>query len=291
MLQAYLAHLRFERGLSERTLEAYRSDLSHLLAFLREERGRDPIEATESDLVAFVLHLGESALHPRSQARALSALRGFHRFLVAEGMRADDPTEPLDAPRLGRKLPDVLSVQDVLALLEAPDASRPRGVRDRAMLHLLYAAGLRASELLGLRLSDLRLDQGWLGVEGKGGKRRLVPVGEPASAAVRRYLEEVRPRWAPPGEPIVFLTERRRPMTRQGLWKLVRRYARAVGLQGKVSPHTLRHSFATHLLLGGADLRAVQSLLGHEDLATTQIYTHVGRDTLARVHERSHPRG
>ncbi len=290
-LHAYLDHLRFERGLSPQTLQAYEGDLSRLQLFLREEHGTTLREARESELVSFVLFLGEAGLHPRSQARALSAVRGFYRFLVAEGLRDDDPTEPLDAPRLGRKLPNVLSVEEVVALLDAPDPGRPRGIRDRAMLHLLYAAGLRVSELLGLRLSDLRLDQGWVGVDGKGGKRRLVPLGEPAVAALRRYLKEVRPAWASAGEPMLFLTERRRPMSRQGFWKLVRRYAKAAGIRTQVSPHTLRHSFATHLLLGGADLRTVQSLLGHEDLATTQIYTHVGRETLARVHAETHPRG
>ena len=292
LLERFLDHVRLERGLSQRTVAAYEGDLRRFLAFLRERTPRRGVlEAAETDLLEYVLRLGEQGMHPRSQARALSALRGLYRYLRERGLREDDPTELLEGPRLGRSLPGVLSVDEVLALLSAPPADTPRGVRDRAMLTLGYAAGLRVSELVGLRMGDLRLDQGLLGVEGKGGKRRLVPLGPAAVEALGAYLGRVRPLWTRPGEAAVFLTHRRRPMTRQGFWKLLKRHAAAAGIERPVSPHTLRHSFATHLLLGGADLRSVQAMLGHADLGTTQIYTHVGVDTLARVHRATHPRG
>ncbi len=290
LVEGYLDHLRLERGLSVRTVEAYEGDLRRFLAFL-EAQGREVAEASETDLLEYVLRLGEAGLHPRSQARALSAVRGLYRHLRERRIRTDDPSQLLDGPKLGRALPTVLSVEEALALLEAPPADTPRGVRDRAMLAVAYAAGLRVSELVGLRLGDLRLDHGLLGVEGKGGKRRLVPLGAVAVESLQAYLDRVRPLWARPGEAAVFLTNRRRPMTRQGFWKLLKRYAAAAGIERPVSPHTLRHSFATHLLLGGADLRSVQAMLGHADLGTTQVYTHVGVDALARAHRATHPRG
>jgi integrase/recombinase XerD len=223
----------------------------------------------------------------------MSAWRGFFRFLVRERAIAADPTQLLDRPRLSRKLPRVLSFDEVERLLSAPDVSTPRGVRDHAMIQLLYASGLRVSELCELRMSDVDPQRGVVSVLGKGHKRRLVPIGEHALLAIDSYLKTVRVN-APPragrDANVLFLSPRGGPLTRQGFWKLLRRYARGAGIMGALSPHKLRHSFATHLLRGGADLRAVQAMLGHADLGTTEIYTRVAVDDVRRAHQRSHPR-
>lgn len=289
-LDAYLDHLKVERGLSPRTVEAYAKDLARYVAFL-EERGRPLEDADPAFIAEFLLSLSARGLSARSQARYLSALRGWHRHLVEERVLSDDPTALVDRPKLGRRLPHVLTLEEIQRLLDAPRGEAPERLRDRAMLHLMYAAGLRVSELVGLELGDLNLEAGFVSAYGKGRKRRLVPIGRPAQALVRRYLSEVRPRWAKAGERKVFLTRRRAPMSRQGFWKNVKRYAAAAGITKNVSPHKLRHSFATHLLAGGADLRAVQAMLGHADIATTEIYTHVTSDRLRDAHAKHHPRG
>ena len=288
--ERYLRHLRLERGLSPNTVDAYRRDLARLETFAAQQ-GRDVTTLQGANVVDFVRSLGASGLAPRSQARLVSAVRGFYRFLQREGVREDDPSSWLEAPRVGRKLPQVLSVEQVRRLLQAPPSNTPRGIRDRAMLYVLYGAGLRVSELVSLRCTQLRLEQGLVQVLGKGSKVRWVPLGTPVCQAVQEYLDRVRPLWARPGEPHLFLTQRRRPMTRQGFWKLLTRYARAAGIEHPLSPHTLRHCFATHLLLGGADLRSVQAMLGHADLSTTQVYTHVTAQALRDMIERRHPRG
>ncbi|NLY93722.1 MAG: site-specific tyrosine recombinase XerD [Myxococcales bacterium] len=286
----FLEQLRVERGLSANTLESYAADLRALLASLDEE-GVSITEASEGDLAAHLVSLSRAGLSARTQARHLAAVRGFFRFLVEERVRRDDPTELLTNPKTISRLPDVLSQDEVMRLLEAPPTTHPRGIRDRAMLYLMYATGLRVSELVGLELVDLRLDEGFVSIFGKGGKRRLVPLGDAAAEALEPYLREVRPAWAKPSERKVFLTSRREPMTRQAFWKLIKRYARDAAIRKEVSPHKLRHSFATHLLWNGADLRVVQTLLGHADISTTEVYTHVGEDRLDRIHELYHPRG
>lgn len=290
LLDAYLQHLRIEKGLSARTASAYATDLAPFLRVLAKE-AQALGDVTGPTLSAFLALRAREGLSARSQARLLSALRGFFGYLVAEKHVRADPTELLDAPRAPKKLPVVLSREEVLALLEAPDEETPRGLRDAAMLHTMYAAGLRVSELVSLTLGDVNLESGFVQAFGKGGKRRLVPLGAPARRRIERWRLEVRPLWAPDSSRALFVTHLGKPMTRQGFFELVRRHALAAGIVKSISPHKLRHSFATHLLLGGADLRAVQTMLGHADITTTQVYTHVTGDHLAKVHSTYHPRG
>jgi integrase/recombinase XerD len=289
-LDDYIQHLRVERGLSKHTVEAYARDLVRFGARLTEENvSLDEVDETQ--VAGYLVTLSQEGLSARTQARALSSVRGFFRFLVQEGQQQCDPTELLEGPRLLRKLPDILNRDEVVRLLEAPAGSKPNRIRDRAMLHMMYAAGLRVSELIELDLGDVNLEEGFVSALGKGNKRRLVPIGSHARAAVVEYLAEVRPKWARPASRACFVTARGKTMTRQGFWGLVKKYARAAGITKPISPHKLRHSFATHLLAGGADLRSVQTMLGHADISTTQIYTHVSGDHLRKMHERYHPRG
>ncbi len=290
----FLEQLLVERQLAGNTVEAYGRDLCRMRGFL-VARGRSGAgEVTASDLTDYLLDLAGAGLKPRSRARAVVAIRGLFRFLAAEKLVAGDPSENLLSPRIGRKLPSVLGLDEVDRLLAAPQAAgeSTRAVRDSAMLAALYATGLRVSELVGLRLPDLNLKGGFVRATGKGRKTRLVPLGDVAAARLLAYLEAVRPRLAArrPAEMGLFLTERGRPMTRQGFWKLIRRYARAAGIRRDVSPHVLRHSFATHLVERGADLRAVQAMLGHADIVTTQVYTHVSRARLLELYRKHHPR-
>ncbi|MCB9591442.1 MAG: site-specific tyrosine recombinase XerD [Sandaracinaceae bacterium] len=289
LVDAYLAHLKVERGLGALTVEAYAADLSGLLAFLEEES----VELDEVDpatLSAWLLSLSARDLSSRSQARHLSAVRGLFAWLLREREVRRDPTTLIDSPKKLTKLPTVLSREEVARLLVAPNRKKDRGRRDAAMLHTMYAAGLRVTELCTLGLGDANLESGFLQVLGKGDKRRVVPLGVPARKRIEAYLPD-RGRWARPGEPALFVTSRGGPMTRQAFWKNIKRYAREVGITKNVTPHELRHSFATHLLLGGADLRAVQAMLGHTDISTTEVYTHVTGDHLAAMHEKYHPRG
>lgn len=289
LVDAYLTHLKVERGLGRATVEAYATDLAGLARFLERE-GIELAEVDPATLSAWLLELSRAGLGARSQARHLSATRGLFKWLLAEREIRRDPTELLDAPKLLRKLPSVLTREEVASLLATPERAHPRGRRDQAMLHTMYAAGLRVSELVTLRVGDANLESGFVQVLGKGDKRRIVPLGVPAKKRIEAWLAD-RGAWARPTEGALFVTPRGGPMTRQGFWKLVKRYAAAAGITKAISPHKLRHSFATHLLLGGADLRAVQTMLGHADIATTQVYTHVTGDHLGRMHERHHPRG
>ncbi len=290
-VEPFLDHLAFERGLSARTLEAYGRDLFRFLAYLAD-RGVDDLEAVEgAHLREYTYRLKDDGLAPTSIRRAQSTLRTYFAFCLAEGWVADDPTERLESPRTWRRLPDVLSRDEVVRLVEAPDPDADVFWRDRAILEVLYSSGLRVSELADLPLTGVDLDERVLLVYGKGSKERLVPLGGPAARALERYLRELRPELdRGQGRGRVFLTARGRPVSRQTVWNLVRAAARAAGIERKVSPHTLRHTFATHLLEGGADLAAVQELLGHADISTTQIYTHVDRRWLAEVHRAHHPR-
>jgi integrase/recombinase XerD len=293
-IDAYLDHLRVERALSTNTLEAYALDLNQLAGRLGE-RAR-PADVTEGDITALLAANVRRGLGARSSARQLSAIRGFFRFLLRERVVESDPTALLDNPRLGRRLPRALTFDDVIAILERPDPSTTRGARDAAMLHLLYACGVRVSELCGLKIADVDRERGVISVRGKGGKRRLVPVGEVALGLVDAYVAGARARHARRARggsdkpSTVFLSPSGRPLTRQAVWKIIKRYARAAGVTAPVSPHKMRHSFATHLLQGGADLRAVQAMLGHADLGTTEIYTSVASDHVRAAHKRSHPR-
>ncbi len=289
-LDDYIQHLRVERGLSIHTVDAYARDLGKFGAWLADQAVvLDKVD--EACVAAYLVALSQAGLSPRTQARALSAVRGFYRFLVQEGRRETDPTELLDGPRLLRKLPNILNRDEVLRLLAAPSGDKPNRIRDRAMLHTMYAAGLRVSELVDLDVGDVNLEDGFVSALGKGNKRRIVPIGAHARSAMVEYLTKVRPRWARPAARDCFVTARGKAMTRQGFWSIVKKYARAAGITKSISPHKLRHSFATHLLSGGADLRSVQMMLGHADISTTQIYTHVSGDHLRKMHERYHPRG
>jgi integrase/recombinase XerD len=289
----FLAYLEFERGLSRNTLEAYRSDLLQYGAHLA---GRDPLAVTHSDLAAFVdvLATGDGDKPPVAPAtlqRKVACLRSFHRHLRRQGLIQADPTAHLRAPRQSRRLPHVLTRDQVARLLEQPKGTAPAALRDRALLELMYACGLRASEAIDLETTDLDLEAGVLRARGKGSKERLVPVGSAATRAVTVYLSRGRPRLVGDRlESRLFVNHRGAGLTRQGLYKIVQRHAAAAGLADAMSPHTLRHTFATHLLAGGCDLRSLQEMLGHADIATTQLYTHLSADRLKDVYFDAHPR-
>jgi integrase/recombinase XerD len=289
-VDAYLDHLRVERALSARTVEAYARDLGKLLALAEAEDRTKPAELDGALLAQYMVKLGKGGLGARSAARHLSAVRGFTRFLLRERAIEADPAALVERPKIARKLPKVLSFDDIAQILDAPDDQSFRGLRDRAMLHMLYAAGLRVSELVGLKLGDIDRKQGIVLALGKGGKRRVVPLGEPALDALDAYLEKRRAHPRAAASPALFLSPRGGALTRQGVWKLLTAYARGAGVTKPSSPHKLRHSFATHLLEGGADLRSVQALLGHADIATTEIYTHLADDHVRAVYRRAHPR-
>jgi integrase/recombinase XerD len=287
---AFLHYLEVERGLSSHTLEGYRRDIEKLEAFARSRR-RSLSSLGASDVREFLRGLHRRGLSLRSVARAASAVRGLFRFATAEGFVRSDPTEQIDAARAPRSLPKYLSLEEVEALLEAPDVSSPEGLRDRAMMELLYATGLRVSELVSLRARDLHFDVSYLVCRGKGRKERVVPYGRSAKTWIERYLTTSRPLLSPkPGEGGLFLSRRGRPMTRQRFFQLLKGYGRLAGIKKTLSPHVVRHSFATHLLERGADLRSLQLMLGHSNIGTTQIYTHVSRERLKRIYDQHHPR-
>jgi len=290
-IDAYLDQLATERGLARHTIESYARDLAAFARFLVARRVRRA-NGVETALVrAHLAALADRGLSARSRARALAAIHGFLRFLTIRGELRADPAAELGVRRPPTRLPRALGAGHVAALLGRPDADAPRELRDRALLELLYACGLRVSEAVSLRGAQLNLEAGFVTVMGKGGKERVVPIGRPARTALEAYLTRERPRLLRGRpSPFVFLGPRGRPLTRQAVWKLVRRRALAAGVGERVSPHTLRHTFATHLLEGGADLRIVQTLLGHADISTTQIYTHVSPTRLREVHRRHHPR-
>jgi len=289
-VDAYLDHLRVEKALSPRTLEAYSRDLAKLCALCDEKGITSPEELGPTIVSTYLVELGRQGLGARSATRHLSAVRGFAKFLLRERVISTDPAALVERPRTSRKLPKVLSVEEIERILDAPDATSFRGLRDRAMLHVLYAAGLRVSEVVGLKLSDVDRKQGIVIPLGKGGKRRVVPLGEPALDAIDAYLEAREMHPGAKATSALFLSPRGKALTRQGVWKLLGAYARGVGVTKPSSPHKLRHSFATHLLEGGADLRSVQALLGHADISTTEIYTHLTDDHVRAVYRKAHPR-
>ena len=289
-LREFFAALQTERGASPHTLAAYRRDLAGYTAYLRRQ-GRTVGTAVVGDVSGFLADLRRRGLGARSAARHLSAVRGLYRFLLASGEIRRDPTEHLDAPRPPRRLPRPLSVEDAAALVESPDLSAAEGLRDRAMLELLYASGLRASECLTLSLEDLNLTGGYVTATGKGSRQRLVPVGAQALRWVERYVATSRSGFVGRSDPgTLFLNRYGRALSRQALWCVMKRAARRTGLHSAVSPHTLRHSFASHLLERGADLRSVQAMLGHADIATTQIYTHLPSSAVRAMYRKFHPR-
>ena len=280
-------------GLARNTLESYRRDLAQFAAWLDESRSRALLEAMPDDLRRHIAWQVETRhAKPRTTSRLVSSLKRFFQFAVREGLRADDPAHELESPRLPRSLPKSLSEAEVESLLAAPDVAIAQGLRDRAMLETMYASGLRVSELVGLKSVQVSLDMGVVRVLGKGAKERLTPLGEEALAWIARYVREARPELlAGRKSDALFVTARGGPMTRQAFWALVKRHAAKAGIRSPISPHTLRHAFATHLINHGADLRVVQLLLGHADISTTQIYTHVARERLKALHRKHHPRG
>jgi len=288
-LRLFVEFLTVEKGLSRNSVQAYERDVRKLAGHLKA--GRIPlVRITEEVLTGFIRRQSQSGLSARSLARLISAMRSFFRFLVLGGFLKKDPSARLTTPSTWLALPKFLTVEEVEALLKTPDAKKPHGVRDRAMLEVLYGSGLRVSELAALKTAEVNLGDGFLVCRGKGGKERIVPLGRSACDAVGRYLAEVRPLIDAEDREEMFLSRRGRPFTRQGLWKLLRQHAGKAGLGAKISPHVLRHSFATHLLERGADLRSVQLMLGHSQITTTQIYTHVSRERLRRVYDKFHPR-
>ena len=285
----FLHHLRVEKGLARNSVESYARDLIAFFSYL-EKKALSPLRATQADLMDFVSHLA-GRLSVRSIARNISALRVFYRFLVSEGQIETNPARLLSAPKLPRRLPGVLSRSEVERLLMQPDASTGRGERDRAMLELLYATGLRVSELTLLKIPNVNMEAGFVRTVGKGSKERIVPVGAKALEALKSYLENGRPSLLKRrSSSYLFIGPRGKALTRQGFWKIIKRYGRQAGIRKELTPHSLRHSFASHLLECGADLRSVQIMLGHSDISTTQIYTHVTRERLKEIHQKYHPR-
>jgi len=291
-LERYLDHLLVEKGVSINTLAAYKRDLNHYLAFM-EQKGLSSLEQINSShIISYLLARKEKGISPSSQNRNLAAIRGFHKYLLMEKVTTKNPAHHIELAKVGFRLPDTLSREEISKILDQPLKETPVTLRDRAMLELLYACGLRVSELITLTVGSINWQVGYLQTKGKGGKERIVPIGRTAYDACERYVREARSFFLKKGATdVLFLNKNGTPFTRQGFWKLVKRYARKVNMAHKVHPHTFRHSFATHLLEGGADLRAVQTMLGHADISTTQIYTHITRERLKEIHKKYHPRG
>lgn len=292
LLERFDEFLSLEQGSSARTNEAYGRDLARLASWAVAHRVRAPADLTPAHLREYVYHLKDLGLAPSSIRRGISAMRTWYRFLLSEGVVTKDPSERLETPKKWRVLPEVLTADEVDRIIGAVSLDEPLAFRDRAMLELAYGAGLRVSEWIGIQSKDVVLEELVVRVFGKGGKERLVPIGRKAAGALAMYVREARPVLEKgAGEGKLFLNARGRPLTRMGAWKILRKYVDKAAITKPVTPHTLRHSFATHLLEGGADLRAVQEMLGHADISTTQIYTHVDREHLRQVHKQFHPRG
>ncbi len=291
LLDRYIDFLMVEKGLAAQTIEAYSRDLVRFISFLDKSGRATTSEADTPLILKYLISMREDGLNARSRARHLVSIRGFYRFLAQEEILSSDPSRLINLPKSGLKLPDVLTIDEVKRLLDAPDPKKPSGCRDAAMLELLYAAGLRVSELITLKLQDVNLTAGYVRVFGKGAKERVVPIGQFAQEKIRRYTNRARQTLLKDRiSATLFVARAGKPLSRQGFWKLIKRYGLRAGLRKVITPHTLRHSFASHLLEGGADLRAVQTMLGHADIATTQIYTHVARDHLKYLHQKFHPR-
>jgi integrase/recombinase XerD len=292
LIEKFINYLSVERGLAKNTLDSYRGDLKRYVGFLSamDIPDHDKVGTQREKILAYLLDLKARNLASTTIARTLAAIKVFYRFLTDEGYIFSDPTINLESPKIWRKLPEVLTVSEVEELLKQPDLSQPLGLRDRAALELLYATGARVSELIALRVSDVKLDIGYLRCFGKGGKERIVPLGSKACEMIKLYLDRARRdliRGRP--EERLFVNKFGRPLSRQGFWKIIKKHGS--GMAKRIAPHTLRHSFATHLLAGGADLRSVQEMLGHSDISTTQVYTHIDRTRLKEIHRRYHPRG
>ncbi|MFQ5486051.1 MAG: site-specific tyrosine recombinase XerD [Desulfobacterales bacterium] len=288
----YLNYILIEKGLSDKTIESYSSDLARFFEFLKKNKVFNLSETDTPIILKYLIALRNAGLSARSRARHLVSLRGFYRFLADEGMIKYDPIRVIDLPKIGLRLPDILSIREVKDLLSIADTANTQGARDAAMIELLYAAGLRVSELIGIKLRDVNLEAGFVRVFGKGSKERIVPIGLYAKERIDHYIGNARPQLLKKRKNhFLFITRLGKPMTRQGFWKILKRYVLKAGINKNITPHTLRHSFASHLLEGGADLRSIQLMLGHIDISTTQIYTHIAREHLKKTHEKYHPRG
>ncbi|MBW1667353.1 MAG: site-specific tyrosine recombinase XerD [Deltaproteobacteria bacterium] len=290
LAEHFMHYLRVEKGLADNTIDSYGRDLARYLEFLETRKKGSPLKVSQDDILDYLFTLN-GVLSPRSIARNISTIKGFYRFLVSEGKLEKNPTRLLNSPKLPLRLPGVLTTEEVEELLCQPDSATPRGKRDKAMLELLYATGLRVSELVRLKVSNINLEAGYVRTIGKGSKERMVPVGTKAMEALKDYLASGRRLFLKKrSSPYLFLSARGKPLTRQGFWKIIKRYGAKAGIDKVITPHSLRHSFASHLLEFGADLRSVQVMLGHVDISTTQIYTHVTTERLRKIHEKYHPR-
>jgi len=292
LVDQYINYLILEKGLSDNTIESYSRDIVRYVEYLKQKGVKQISDADTPLILTYLISLRDGGLKAKSTARHLVTLRGFYRYLVQEKIIKHDPARLIDLPKSGLKLPDVLSVSEVKLLLNTPDTQTPLGLRNAAMIELLYAAGLRVSELVNLKLLDINTEAGFVRVIGKGSKERIVPIGNYAKNIIDRYVKTARSLLLKGGvSHYLFVARAGKPMTRQGFWKLLKQYALQAGIAKKITPHSFRHSFASHLLEGGADLRAVQIMLGHTDISTTQIYTHVAREHLLQMHAKYHPRG
>jgi integrase/recombinase XerD len=292
LVDRYINYLLVEKGLAKATIESYSGDLAKFLKFLASHEIQQISDADSAVILKYLLFLRDKKIGARSRARHLVTIRGFYKFLVHEKVMSKDPARLIDLPKSGLKLPDVLSVDEIKAMLNAPDIASSKGLRDAAMLELLYAAGLRVSELIHVKIQDVNLEVGFVRTLGKGSKERVVPIGTYAKQRISDYLANARPLILKHHTShYLFVAHAGRPMTRQAFWKLIKKYSVVAGIEKEIKPHSFRHSFASHLLEGGADLRSVQMMLGHVDISTTQIYTHVARDHLKHLHEKYHPRG
>ena len=292
LVDQYINYLLIEKGLSDNTIESYSSDLAVYLRFLKKNGIKNISGADTAVMLKHLIDLRSSGLGAKSRTRHLIVLRGFYRFLTQEKIIKQDPSRIIDLPKGGLKLPDVLSVEEVKKLLNICDTKKPKGIRDAAMIELLYAAGLRVSELVNVKLQHVNMEAGFVRVFGKGSKERVVPIGLYAKEKIDHYIKSSRPLLLKNMvSQYLFVARAGKPMTRQGFWKQLKKYGLMAGIKKRITPHSLRHSFASHLLEGGADLRAVQVMLGHVDISTTQIYTHVAKKRLKEIHEKYHPRG
>ncbi|HOX54508.1 MAG: site-specific tyrosine recombinase XerD [Candidatus Omnitrophica bacterium] len=291
LLENFINYLSIERGLAKNTLESYRRDLNKYIIFMKSKGFSDATRIDREQINAFLFSLKDKSLSMNSISRNLVAIKMFHRFLVREGHSKQDPTSLLESPKLWKRIPDVLSSDEVEAIIEASYPRDWQTIRDRALLELMYASGMRVSEVVNLKVSDLNLDIGFVRCLGKGQKERIIPIGKSAILSIRRYLDKTRPKLAKKeATPFLFLSRMGKKISRQSIWKLIKQYALKAKIKKEIKPHTLRHSFATHLLERGADLRSVQEMLGHSDISTTQVYTHINKDRLKSIHQKFHPR-
>ncbi|MEA3428192.1 MAG: site-specific tyrosine recombinase XerD [Thermodesulfobacteriota bacterium] len=292
LVDQYINYLLIEKGLSGNTIESYSSDLALYLEFLKKNGIKNISDADTAIILKHLAALRNAGLGAKSRTRHLVTLRGFYRFLIQEKIVRHNPSKIIDLPKSGLKLPDVLFVEEVKKLINICDTKKPKGIRDAAMIELLYAAGLRVSELVNVKLQNVNMEAGFVRVFGKGSKERVVPIGLYAKEKIDHYIKSSRPLLLKKMvSQYLFIARAGKPMTRQGFWKQLKKYGQTAGIKKRITPHSLRHSFATHLLEGGADLRAVQIMLGHADISTTQIYTHVAKKRLKEIHEKYHPRG